>query len=54
MKKHTLGFWDIWNMSFGFWEYSLDLPCKVHLCQESSKHLEQQKMKFLCCGSLPL
>ena len=18
MKKHTLGFWDIWNMSFGF------------------------------------
>ena len=49
IKKKLLGFWDIWNMSFGFW-YTIWFWYLRWIHDKNFSNIRGQKMKFLCCG----
>jgi hypothetical protein len=47
MEKRRLSFWEIWNMSFGFWEYRWVSPFKMLMPAEFFKFLAQMYMNYL-------
>ena len=50
MKKQLLGFWSIWNMSFGFLGIQFGFALQGALCLGFFRHLVLINQIFLCCG----